>query len=51
MMMSCAGCSKLSRCNDAPKDMSIIQHTCEMWETTSSDVLRARENIYTQFAV
>lgn len=49
MMMSCAGCSKLSRCNDAPKDMSIIQHTCEMWETTSSDVLRARENIYTQF--
>lgn len=49
MMMSCVGCRKLSKCNDAPKDMSIIQHSCEAWETTSTDVIRARENIYINF--
>lgn len=49
MMMSCAGCRKLSKCSDAPKDMSIIQHSCKAWETTSTDVIRARENIYINF--
>ena len=49
MMMSCAGCSKLVKCGDAPKDMRIINHTCDSWETTSSNVIRARENIYIRF--
>jgi hypothetical protein len=49
MMMSCAGCSKLVKCGDAPKDMRIINHTCDSWETTSSNVIRARENVYIRF--
>jgi len=48
-MLTCAGCSKLARCGDAPKDMTITTHTCDSWETTSYDILRARGNTYRTF--
>lgn len=48
-MLTCAGCSKLARCVDAPSDMTITTHTCDSWETTSYDILRARGRTYRTF--
>lgn len=48
-MLTCAGCSKLARCPHAPKDMTITTHTCDSWETTSYDILRARGHTYRTF--
>ena len=48
-MLTCAGCSKLARCPHAPKDMTITTHTCDSWETTSYDILRARGHAYRTF--
>ena len=48
-MLTCAGCSKLARCADAPRDMTITTHTCDSWETTSYDILRARGRTYRTF--